>query len=593
VLKLDKLPHFFPGKGSGFYVKCILLYITETCSLKIRYIASIFWGKVKYRVIWGKIMRGTENSKFIGLLVFLLVLLTASGCVESPESGNESASVSGSAAYWPTEGWRTSTPEQQGMDSEKLAELLDHIQEKDINIHSLLIIRNGYVVTDVYFYPFANDSVHDVASVTKSFTGTLIGIAISEGYISGVDQPVLEFFPNRTVANVDANKKAMKLEDLLTMRSGFECVNEPYEVTLEQMEDSPDWIQFALDLPMEEKPGTRFVYCSPNSHLLSGIINETTGMNELAYANKTLFEPLGISNIIWPSDPQGNNHGWGDLHLTPHDMAKLGYLYLNNGTWDGKQIVPAEWVAKSTQIQVLTLDEDDESDGYGYQWWVPNDDLPERYEARGRGTQLITIVPEINLIVVTTGGGYESDEIAPFLVASLKSDQSLPENSAAYGRLQEKIAAVAEPPEPEPVKPLPEMAKKIEGKTYVLDSNPLDLQSLALTFDEEKGEALFSVGLPENQTLEFLLGLDNVSRFSPGEYGLPAAGKGSWESDNVFVAYIDEVANVNHYKVTHTFQDDRVTIQLQDPTWYGNVEFGGRLEGSSEQEVAAQNNTSS
>jgi len=108
-----------------------------------------------------------------------------------------------SATYWPTEGWRTSTPEQQGLDSEKLVELLDYVQEKDINIHSLLIIRNGYVVTDVYFYPSANGSVHDVASVTKSFTGALIGIAISEGYIAGVDRPVLEFFPNRTVANVD------------------------------------------------------------------------------------------------------------------------------------------------------------------------------------------------------------------------------------------------------------------------------------------------------------------------------------------------------------------------------------------------------
>lgn len=533
----------------------------------------------KYRVIWGvEVMRGTGNLKFIGLLVVLVVMLAASGCVEEPESGNESGTeaVIESATYWPTDGWRTSTPEQQGLDSEKLAEALDYIQEKDINIHSLLIIRNGYVVTDVYFYPFANGSVHDVASVTKSFTGTLIGIAISEGYISGVDQPVLEFFPNRTVANVDANKKAMTLEDLLTMRSGFECVNEPYEVTLEQMGDSPDWIQFTLDMPMAEEPGTRFVYCSPNSHLLSGIISETTGMNELEYANKSLFEPLGISNVIWPSDPQGNNHGWGDLHLTPHDMAKFGYLYLNNGTWDGKQIVPAEWVAKSTQTQAIS--EDGKADGYGYQWWIPIDDLPARYEARGRGTQLITVVPEKNLIVVTTGGGFDMDEIAPFLVAALKSDQPLPENPVAYERLQEKIYAVAEPPEPEPVKPLPEMAKKIEGKTYVLDSNPLDLQTLALTFDEEKGEALLRVGLPENQTLEFLLGLDNVSRFSPGDYGLPAAGKGSWESDNVFVAYVDEVANVNHYKVTHTFQDDQLTILLQDPTWYGDVEFGGRLE---------------
>ena len=143
------------------------------------------------------------------------------------------------------------------------------------------------------------------------------------------------------------------------------------------------------------------------------------------------------------------------------------------------------------------------------------------------------------------------------------------------------------------MKPLPEMAKKIEGKTYVLDSNPLDLQSLSLNFDEEKGEALFTVGVAENQTLEYLLGLDNVYRFSPGEYGLPVAGKGSWESDNVFVAYIDEVANINHYKVTATYQDDQVTILVQDPTWFGDVEFGGRLEGSSEQEAAARNNTSS
>lgn len=534
-------------------------------------------------------MRGNGSSKLIELLAFLLVLLAASGCVETPDSGDESASVNESATYWPTEGWRTSTPEQQGMDSEKLAELLDYVEENDINIHSLLIIRNGYVVADAYFYPFANNSVHDVASVTKSFTGTLIGIAISEGYIAGVDQPVLELFPNRTVANVDANKKAMTLEDLLTMRSGLECVNEPYEITTEEMEDSPDWVQFVLDLPMAEEPGIRFVYCSSNSHLLSGIINETTGINELAYANKTLFKPLGISNIIWPSDPQGNNRGWGDLHLTPHDMAKLGYLYLNNGKWDGKQIVPAEWVSESTREQV-SLGEDE---GYGYQWWVPDDDLPERYDARGRGTQLITVVPEENLIIVTTGGGFNADETAPFLVSALKSDQPLPENPAAYERLQEKIDAVAEPPEPEPAKPLPETAKEIEGKTYILESNPLELQSLSLTFDEEKREALLRVGVPENQTLEYLLGLDNVYRFYPGEYGLPAAGKGSWESDNVFVAYIDEVANINHYKVTLTYQDDQVTILLQDPTWFGDVEFGGRLESGSEQEAAARNNTSS
>jgi CubicO group peptidase (beta-lactamase class C family) len=535
-------------------------------------------------------MRGTGDLKFIELLVFLLVLLllfllAVSGCVETPDSGNESASVNESATYWPTEGWRTSTPEQQGIDSEKLVEVMDYIQEKDIKIHSLLIIRNGYVVTDAYFYPFTNNSVHDVASVTKSFTGTLIGITISEGYIKGVEQPVMEFFPNRTVANVDANKKAVTLEDLLTMRSGFEYVDKPYEVTTMQMQESPDWIQFTLDLPMVEEPSTHFVYCNSNSHLLSGIINETTGMNELDYANKTLFKPLGIYDIIWPSDPQGNNHGWGNLHLTPRDMAKLGYLYLNNGKWDGKQIVPAEWVAKSTQKQVSL----DEGKGYGYQWWILGS-YPGVYEANGRGGQRIIVVPEANTIIVTTGGGVVIDDIAPLLVAALRSDQPLPENPNAYGRLQEKIDAAAESPdlEPEPVQPLPEIAKKIEDKTYALDSNPLNLQSLALTFDEEKGEALLrlSPGLPENQTLECLLGLDNVSRSSPGRFGLPAAGKGSWESDNVFVAYIDEVGNINHWKITMTFQDDRVTIQMQDTAadLIGNAEFGGRLESSSEQD---------
>ena len=131
------------------------------------------------------------------------------------------AAVSFSSSYWPTEGWRTSTPEEQGMDSIMLAEALDFLQERkgDFNVHSMLIIRSGYIVTDVYFYPFTQGSLHDLASVTKSFTSTLIGIAISEGYMASVHEPVLESFPERVVANVDANKEAMTLEDLLTMGS--------------------------------------------------------------------------------------------------------------------------------------------------------------------------------------------------------------------------------------------------------------------------------------------------------------------------------------------------------------------------------------
>ncbi|GAH81313.1 unnamed protein product, partial [marine sediment metagenome] len=208
------------------------------------------------------------------------------------------------------------------------------------------------------------------ASVTKSFTSTLIGIAINEGYIESVAEPVLEFFPERTIANVDANKEGMTLEDLLTMRSGFECINRPTEVTLFQMMGSPDWIQFTLDLPMVETPGRQWVYCSPNPHLLSGIIREVSGMSALEFAEEHLFSPLGISGVDWTYGPGGNNMGWGDIRMTPHDMAKLGYLYLHEGSWDGEQVLPPTWVAAATGPAVSLPPGFPMVDYYGYLWYL-------------------------------------------------------------------------------------------------------------------------------------------------------------------------------------------------------------------------------
>ncbi len=540
------------------------------------YQASCF--EVHYERV--EVMGNINNSKFIRLLVFLVVLFAAAGCVETPESGTDTGTEPGAESeeesniYWPTEGWQTSTPEQQGIDSEKLAETLDYIREEDVNIHSLLLIRNGYVVTDAYFYPFAEGSIHDTASVTKSFTSTLTGIAISEGHIAGVEQPVLEFFPERSVENLDSRKEAMTLEDLLTMRSGFECVNDPSEITLTQMRESPDWVQFTLDLPMADEPGTRFVYCSNNAHLLSGIIRETTGMSELDYANESLFGPLGIRNVSWPSDPQGNNHGWGDLRLAPPDMAKLGYLYLNEGAWDGEQIVPAGWVNESTQKHVSL----DEGEGYGYQWWVSGD-ITGLYEARGRGGQRISVLPEKNIVVVITGGGFEPEDLAPFLLESLQSDQALPENPEAYGRLQEKITAASNLPDPEPVPPLPEMAEEISGKTYVVEPNPYGIGSISLSFEGQE-EALLNLSLAEDQQV-LPVGLDNVYRLSPGgEFG-PLALKGFWKTETEFVFYYNEVSNINNYQVSMTFEADEVTLQIQELTGLGGATFDGRLESGS------------
>ncbi len=193
-----------------------------------------------------------------------------------------------------------------------------------------------------------------------------MGIAIDEGYIEGVDQLVLDLFPERTVTNLDADKQAMTLEDVLTMSTGLGC-QDSYLYRwrgLREMERSDDWVQFMLDLPMAEEPGTQFEYCNGASFLLSAIVQETTGMNALAFANEHLFGPLGIIDVQWLSNPQGITIGWSDLYLTPHDMAKIGYLYLNEGWWDGEQVVSADWVEASTRehISAKTL-----QDGYGYQ----------------------------------------------------------------------------------------------------------------------------------------------------------------------------------------------------------------------------------
>ena len=297
------------------------------------------------------------KNKYSFVISILIVLLLGACSSQTPNPSPLTATPVPSTPtsierdYWPTDGWRTSTPEEQGMDSEQLAEMMDYLQgSPGFTIHSLLIIRNGYIVTDATFYPFAQDSLHDLASATKSFMSTLIGIAIDKGYIESVEWPVLDFFPGRTVANLDANKEAMTLENLLTMRSGFECSNQGAESTDVQMEASPNWVQFTLDLPMATEPGTRYNYCNQNSLLLSAIIQETTGMSALAFAQEHLFGPLGVSDFIWPTGPQGNNRGWGDMKLAPHDMAKLGYLFLNQGLWDGQQVVSAAWGQAATSV---------------------------------------------------------------------------------------------------------------------------------------------------------------------------------------------------------------------------------------------------
>lgn len=489
--------------------------------------------------------------------------------------------VSSSAQeYWPPHGWRTTTPEQQGIDSEKLREALDYIQQHDLNIHSLLLVRNGYVVLDAYFYPYNERDIHDVASVTKSITSTLVGIAIYQGKISSPHQPVLSFFPESSVAHNDARKQRLTLEHLLSMTSGLQCEPRQNELTLLQMKESNNWIKFMLDLPMADEPGGKFVYCSGGMHLLSGIISRV--MNESAhnFARPSLFEPLGIRDAVWPSDPQGVSHGWGDLHLHPRDMAKIGYFWLNRGVWNGRRLISADWVDQLTRVRATAGSENE----YEYGLWIRSG--AGLYEAVGRGGQRISVVSSKNIIVVFTGGGFEPGEVGKFLLGAVKSDQPLPENRAAVDRLEGAVKRAALAPSPKSVQPLPPLAAKISGKIFEFDQNPLGLKEFSLSF-KPGAEASVRLSFADNRFTNELvsvrsIGLDGVPRLSDhGRFGLPVGLKGFWKDNETFVLDYDEIANINHYQFELKLSEKDVFVKLTEKTGTAHLSFTGKLKAHS------------
>jgi len=351
--------------------------------------------------------------------------------------------------YWPTEEWRTSTPEAQGMRSDVLTDMLSLVQEKRYNIESITVVRNGFLVADAYFYPFQKGMKHSIHSCTKSIISILVGIALDGGYIKSINQPVLSFFPHKTITKLDKRKKAITLRHLLTMSSGLKC-RDSYRygyVGYREMLESQDWIQHVLNLPMETLPGQTYNYCNGVSHLLSGILQNATNMTTLDFAKIHLFVPLGITDVEWQTSPQGIHTGWARMSLTPHDMAKIGWLYLNKGQWEGKQIVPKTWVEKSTKGRMEGTLDDIYGGMYGYQWWV---DPAGYYMAIGFQGQFIFVIPEKNIIAVFTSTLSGEEMPVPglllthYILPAVVSSDPLPENQKENERLNSVVNACSQ-----------------------------------------------------------------------------------------------------------------------------------------------------
>jgi len=502
----------------------------------------------------------------------LAVLILSSG----PELC-ASAQANDSSQSWPTKEWQTSTPEEQGMDSAALARLVDFVGSRRQD--SLLVIRQGKIVVDAYYAPYAPNIRHDSRSVTKSFTGTLTAIAVQEGLLDSVDHPVVDLFADKPISNVDDAKKAMTVQNMLDMTSGIDWRERAYtpDETVMRMYQNPDRPEFVLSQPMSNPPGKHFYYNGGNPYVLSALITRKAGRDALDFARDELFKPLGISNVRWGEpDAQGVMDGATGLYLTPHDMAKLGYLYLHQGMWDGQQIIPSSWVDRVRQGPVTAT--------YGYHyanlWWSRPD--RDAFMALGRHSQIILVLPELDAVVVMTGVRKDDDyfpmiDLVDGIAGAVKSSAALPPDPAAQTQLAESIRkAGAE--QASPVGATPELAKTISGKTYRFGDNALHAKTFSLNLDDPNPSWEYTVG--PNPSWEYTIGTQRLDRPTAARFAGPIgldglfrksssttngidAVKGSWLDDHTFVVERRILGHADTQKWTLAFTGKKVDVTFE------------------------------
>jgi len=320
----------------------------------------------------------------IALVALGLLLIPARACDDPPTAVNYDFPLA----------------EQHDIDAERLAEAYLSA-ERSGRVNSLLVERNGVLIAEAYFGGFGPDSLNTVWSVTKSFNSALIGIAIDEGYIAGVDEPIGDFL-NAAVPDLDEEKKTITIRQLLTMSCGLPWVEEGLDSEYMDWMASADQLTYVLDKPLLYTPGERFDYSDGAAHLASAVLSEAVGMTTHEFARSRLFDPLGVGPTEWWVDNRGYNFGGVGLGIRSRDMIKFGRLYLQGGAWSGSQLVSSEWVEESTQAQIRTDPDDPDASEYGYFWWIDGCSDHSCYRASGYSGQLIFVVPDLDLVAVVT-----------------------------------------------------------------------------------------------------------------------------------------------------------------------------------------------
>jgi CubicO group peptidase (beta-lactamase class C family) len=343
------------------------------------------------------------------------------------------ALVCGEGLMAQSTGLPRSTPEAQGVSSAGIREFIETADGNVNSMHSFMLVRHGHVVAEAWWEPESAEKQHILWSLSKSFTSTAVGLAVAEGELS-VDDLVLKFFPEDAPENPSANLKQMRIRDLLTMSTGHQD-----EVRLD---DKTPWVKAFLAHPVPHKPGTHFRYNTPATYMLSAIVQKVTGETVLEYLKPRLFEPLGIDKPQWDASPQGISIGGYGLFIRTEDIAKFGQLYLQKGKWNGKQLLPAEWVkqASSKQVSNGSDPQGDWDQGYGFQFWRCRHGA---FRGDGKDGQFCIVLPEQDAVVAITAN--TSDMQAELNIVWDKllpafGDKPKPENPEEQARLKAVIA---------------------------------------------------------------------------------------------------------------------------------------------------------
>ena len=379
-----------------------------------------------------------------------------------------------------------STPEQQGIDSAGVADFVAALDTEIEDVHGLMVLRHGHVVAEGWWAPFRPEFIHTLFSLSKSFASTGIGLAVAEGHLS-IDDQVISFFPDAVPEEPTWQLEAMRVRDLLSMSTG----QHGEDLRAFSFDSTSPLPETFLNLPVAHKPGTHFNYNTPASYMLSAIVQEVTGENLLDYLRPRFLDPLGVVDATWSTDAEGVAHGGFGLSITTESIARFGQLYLQQGEWEGEQLLPAEWVAQATARQTSNGSdpENDWDQGYGYQFWRSR----HGYRGDGAGGQFAIVLPELDAVVATTSGTSQMGEIMGIVWDRLlpaMQDEPLDDNPAEVERLREQLNNLSIS------MPVGDLAvdghQEWLGRSWQFEDNDFDISALALRSQGEETIAVIT-----------------------------------------------------------------------------------------------------